>query len=263
MKNLSRRDVLGPLGIVAGSCMLSSYLSGNQAPAADQDQTSSRSWTYHALDPDITAARAYDDYPKGHCMYGVFSAIITQLGEKYGEPFRSFPVGMMHYGGGGAGGWGSLCGALNGSSALIGLFVEKEEDMKKLVAEMFLWYEQTLLPTYTPTKPGLDIEIPKSISDSVLCHASATFWCKVSGHKESSKPRKERCRRLTADVAGKTVELLNSYHHDRFVSVHQFSEDVKECQSCHSKGSEKENSKGSMSCGSCHFSHTEEHPPSS
>lgn len=251
---------MGPLGIVAGSCVLSSYLSGSQAPAADQEKTSNVFWAYHELDPDVTAARAYDDYAKGHCMYGVFSAVITQLGERYGEPYRSFPVGMMQYGGGGTGGWGSLCGTLNGSSALIGLFVEKEEDMKKLVAEMFLWYEQTLLPTYSPAKPDLDIEIPESISNSILCHASTTFWCKVSGHKESSKPRKERCRRLTADVARRTIEILNSYHRDRFASVHQFSEEVKECQSCHTKGSEKENSKGSMSCGSCHFSHTDVHP---
>ncbi len=260
MKNLSRRRVLGPLGIVAGSCVLSSYLGGSQGPAADQEKTPNGPWTYQELDPDVTAARAYDDYAKGHCMYGVFSAIITQLGEKHGEPYRSFPLGMMHYGGGGAGGWGSLCGALNGSAALIGLFVEKEEDMKKLVAEMFRWYEQTLLPSYTPIKPDLDVEIPKTISDSVLCHVSATFWCKASGNKASSKPRKERCRRLTADVARRTVEVLNSYHRDRFAPVHQASEEVEECQSCHTKTGEKENSKGNMSCGSCHFSHREVHP---
>jgi len=261
MKNLSRRDVLGPLGIAAGSCMLSSCLSGNETPAADQAKASDRPWTYHELDPDITAARAYDDHAKGHCMYGVFSSVITQLSEEYGEPYRSFPVGMMHYGGGGTGSSGSLCGALNGSAALIGLFVQEEEEMKQLVAEMFLWYEQTLLPTYSPATPGLDVEIPKSISNSILCHASATFWCKVAGHKTSSKPRKERCRRLTADTARKTVHILNSYHHDRFAPLHQSTEEVKECQSCHTKGSEKENSKGTMSCGSCHFSPTDTHPP--
>lgn len=261
MKSFSRRDVLGPLGVAAGSYMLASYLSGGQAPAADRKQTPDSPWLYRELDPNATAARAYDGYPKGHCMYGVFSAVMTQLGEKYGEPYRSFPIGMMHYGGGGGGGWGSLCGALNGSAALMGLFVGKEKDMKKLVAELFLWYEQTLLPVYSPAEPGLDVEIPKSISDSVLCHASATFWCKVAGQKESSKPRKERCRRLTADVARKTVEILNDYQRDRFAATCQASEEVKECQSCHGKGSEKENSKGAMSCTSCHFSHTDVHPP--
>jgi len=260
MKRLCRRDILGPLGIMAGSCALSSFLGESQAPAADQEKVPNAFWSYHELDPDVTAARAYDAYAKGHCMYGVFSGVVTQLGERYGEPYRSFPVGMMQYGGGGTAGWGSLCGTLNGSAAYIGLFVDEEEDMKRLVTELFLWYEQTLLPVYSPAQPGLGIEIPKSISDSVLCHASATFWCKVSGYKESSKPRKERCRRLTADVARKTVEILNSYHRDRFAPMHQFSEEVKECQSCHTKGSEKENSKGSMSCGICHFSRADVHP---
>lgn len=260
MKNLSRRDVLGPLGIVAGSCVFSSCLGGSATPAADQVKPSHSPWTYHELDPDVTGARAYDDYAKGHCMYGVFSPVISQLGERHGQPYQSFPVDMMRYGGGGTGGWGSLCGALNGSAALIGLFVQKEEDMKQLVAEMFLWYEQTPLPVYPPARPSLDVEIPETISNSIICHASVTRWCKAAGHKTESKPRKERCRRLTADVASKTVEILNSYHCGHFARLHQTSEEAKECQSCHTKGSEKENSKGAMRCGSCHFSGADVHP---
>ena len=31
-------------------------------------------------------------------MYGVFAPVITQLAEKHGEPYKSFPVNMMRYG---------------------------------------------------------------------------------------------------------------------------------------------------------------------
>ena len=75
---------------------------------------------------------------------------------------------------GGTGNWGSLCGTLNGSAALVGLFTEKEEDIKTRVDEIFLWYEQTELPVFVPKKPSSNIEITKSISVSILCHVSAT-----------------------------------------------------------------------------------------
>jgi len=260
MKNFSRRQVLGQLGIVAGSCVLSPCLGKNLASAPDKEKKSNFPWAYTKLDPDITAERAYYDCQKGHCMYGVFAPVISQLGEKHGEPYKSFPVDMMRYGVGGAGGFGSLCGSLNGAAALIGLFTETEEQMKQIIGELFLWYEQSDLPVYVPQKPILDIETPKSVSNSVLCHVSATTWCKVSGHKAFSKPQKERCKRLTADTAKKTVEILNSYLRGRFAPAYGLNENVKKCKSCHTKGSEKSNSRGKMSCSSCHFSLASDHP---
>jgi hypothetical protein len=186
-------------------------------------------------------------------MYGVFASVMSQLAEKYGEPYSSFPVDMMIYGAGGVGGWGSLCGAINGSAALVGLFVKDEDDIKKLVNEIFLWYQQTELPIYVPQKPGLDIKMPRTVSDSVLCHVSATKWCKTAGHKTYTKPQKERCKRLTADTAKKTVEVLNAHFASRFTPVLKHDDNTKGCMSCHTaKDSEVQDSRGKMACGSCH-----------
>ena len=260
MKNVTRRQVLGPLGIVAGSCALSSCLSNNSVSTLDSKQESTFPWVYAELDPNLTAERAYSDCPKGHCMYGVFNPVISQLAEKRGEPYRSFPVEMMRYGAGGTAGWGSLCGALNGAAALISLFAPSEEQMKQMVGELFLWFEQTELPVYVPKEPILDIEMPKSVSNSVLCHVSVTMWCKVSGHKTFSKAQKERCKRLSADTAGKTVAILNSHLKGRFVPGHALTQVTKTCKSCHTKGSEMSNSRGKMSCNSCHPSFVSNHP---
>lgn len=251
---------MGPIGIVAGSCVLNTCLSENLVLSADEDKTRGFPWVWAELDPDVTAKRAYHDCPKGHCMYGVFASVISQLAEKRGEPYRSFPVDMMRYGLGGTGGWGSLCGALNGSAALTGLFAQTEEHLKQLVDEVFLWYEQTELPVYVPKRPMLDIPIPKSVSGSVLCHVSVTKWCKASGHKALTKPQKERCKRLTADTAKKTVEVLNAYFAGRSTTGRQFDEKTKQCMSCHTKGSEMQNSRGKTSCTSCHSSIGDEHP---
>lgn len=251
---------MGPLGVVAGACVFSSCLGENRAATPDGEKALDSRWAYHALDPAVTAERAYRAYAKGSCMYGVVDAVLSQLAEKYGEPYASFPVDMMRYGAGGAASFGSLCGALNGAAALIGLFVTSEEEMKQLVGQLFLWYEQTELPVYVPRELSPDMEMPKSASQSVLCHVSTTRWCTTSGQKAFSNLRKERCRRLTADTARKTVEILNSHLNGGFAPAYSLNEEVKHCKSCHTKGSEKSNSRGTMSCGSCHFSLTHEHP---
>ncbi|MHC4192479.1 MAG: C-GCAxxG-C-C family protein [Planctomycetota bacterium] len=257
---LTRREVLEVVGITAGSCALSSCATDKLVTFSDGAGKPDFPWTYTELEPDITAQRAYHIYEKGHCMYGVFASVILQLSKEHGEPYRSFPVDMMRYGGGGTAGWGSLCGALNGSAALIGLFTETDEDLKILVNELFLWYEQTELPVYIPKKPTYNIEIPKSTSVSVLCHVSVTKWCKVSGHKAFSKPQKERCKRLTADTARKTVELLNAHVVGRTSVTPQFNKKTKQCRLCHTRDSELQNSRGKMSCTSCHSFNLDKHP---
>lgn len=260
MKHVTRRQILGPIGLAAGSCVLSSCLSKNVASSPGKGDKAVIPWPYAELDPDVTAERTYYDCVKGHCMYGVFAPVITQLAEKRGEPYQSFPIDMMRYGAGGTGGSGSLCGALNGAAALFGLFAESEEQTKQLIGGLFLWYEQTKLPDYFPRKPILDIDVPTSVSNSVLCHVSITRWSVTSGHKTFSKPQKERCKRLTADTAKKTVEILNASFAGEYQAVAELSEDVKSCKSCHTKGSEMSNSRGNMNCTSCHFSLATEHP---
>ena len=260
MKHVTRRQILGPIGLAVGSCVLSSCLSRNVASSPGKGGKAGFPWPYAELDPDVTAERAYYDCVKGHCMYGVFAPAVEQLAERRGEPYQSFPIGMMRYGAGGTGGSGSLCGALNGAAALIGLFAESEEQTKKLIGGLFLWYEQAELPVYVPRKPVLDIDVPTSVSNSVLCHVSATRWCDMAGCKTFSKPQKERCKRLTADTAKKTVEILNASFAGDYQAVAELSEDVQSCKSCHTKGSEISNSRGTMSCGSCHFSLTKDHP---
>ena len=256
----TRRELLEIAGIAAGSCALSSCAVDKLATVSEGAMKHGFPWTYRELEPDITAQRAYHIYEKGYCMYAVFASVVLQLAEECGEPYRSFPVDMMRYGGGGTAGWGSLCGALNGSAALIGLFAETDEDLRTFVDELFLWYEQTELPVYIPKKPTYSIDIPKSASASVLCHVSVTRWCRVSGYKAFSDPQKERCRRLAADTARKTVELLNARIVGRASVTPQFSKETEQCRSCHTRDSEPQSFSGKMICTSCHSIDLDKHP---
>ena len=132
MRTISRRRALASFGLLGSSTLLagcgrSSFVEA--AASAGEPESCSRppaspvpSWTYVILDAPTVAETAYRIYPEGGCMYAVVGGVITELAKKAGDPFRSFPIEMMRYGDGGVGAWGSLCGVVNGGSALLGLF---------------------------------------------------------------------------------------------------------------------------------------------
>lgn len=286
MHKFSRRHVLASLGIMGGSAVLTGcgrQLSGEQealshqavdtggrteaaepAPpaqaAVEQLANASRDWTYRELDAEEVGQLAYDIYPQGSCMYSVFGSVIMQLANKVGEPFRSFPTEMMRYGAVGIGGWGSVCGVVNGCSALIGLFHRGDDERKireELTADVCLWYENEALPTFQPDNPALDVEIAASASESVLCHVSSSAWCRAAGCDAFSVERRERCRRLSAQGAMKVVEVLNNKANGNpdFVDINA---EVHSCIECHGKDSQRD-SLGMMNCMPCH-SFDGEHP---
>ncbi|MEL7586442.1 MAG: C-GCAxxG-C-C family protein [Prolixibacteraceae bacterium] len=209
-------------------------------------------WQYTPLDPSVSAKLAYRAYSEGSCMYATVASVISQLAEKFGEPYASFPTSMFKYGHGGIGGYGSVCGTLNGAAALLGLLIPDKKVQDKMITDIFQWYEKESLPVFSPHEASLDFKPPASVSNSVLCHASNTTWCKESGFKVSSNERKERCRRLTADVAQKVTTVLNEiYTHTYMTGVHS-NETVNTCVTCHGNDGKLDNTAVKMSCSSCH-----------
>ncbi|MBN2631977.1 MAG: C-GCAxxG-C-C family protein [Bacteroidales bacterium] len=223
------------------------------SPGANPEYKNTDSiWRYSLLDPELTAELAYKDYDHGSCMYATFKSVVSQLAEKYGEPYTSFPFHMMKYGHGGVGGFGTICGALNGASALIGLLVTDKTIRDNLITDILRWYENTKLPEYMPKTAIYDFLPPPTITNSVLCHVSNTNWAKKTGYKVNSLERKERCRRLTSDVAYQVTSLMNEYHTNIFIANKNDNETVRECMSCHGEQGKLVNTSGKMGCSSCH-----------
>jgi len=246
MKPLSRREALLSVGLGAS---LVSHVAGNRPGTAEAGMGSQPPrWIYNRVAPADAATEAYGLYPSGGCMYGVFKGVMDRLAVKGGEPFRSFPCQMMKYGEGGGAGWGSLCGALNGAAAMIGLFIDDKERREAVLAELFHWYEDTPLPAYRPTGAGEELE--QTTAHSVLCHVSSVRWCEATGSPAVSPERKERCRRLTADVAAKTIELLNR-HADAEAHFAGLSTHVQSCVDCHGK-KDLNQTAVKMDCDTCH-----------
>lgn len=213
---------------------------------------SESNWKYQHLNPDATAELAYTYYSEGSCMYATVRSVISQLAEKFGEPFVSFPYHMFKYGHGGVGGYGSVCGTLNGAAALIGLLITDKNIQDQMIADIFQWYENTPFPEFVPLRPAFDFELPASVSNSVLCHASNTNWCNKSGFKITSNERKERCRRMTGDVAKKVTTALNGIHAQECIPATPVKEADLSCLNCHGNEGKIKNTAVKMSCNSCH-----------
>lgn len=139
-KQVTRREILG-YGAALGAAFTGTVLSGctsfpgKSAKKADADAAKSDQglWTFRKIDPETAARMGYEGYYEGRCCYGAFMGIVGQMAKEYGEPYRSFPFKMMEFGTTGVAGYGSLCGALNGAAAAIGLFYggkDRENDYR-------------------------------------------------------------------------------------------------------------------------------------
>jgi hypothetical protein len=208
--------------------------------------------SYVSLNPETTARLAYKLYSDGGCMYAIFGSVVSQLAEKIGEPYASIPFKMYQYGHGGVGGYGTLCGAVNGAAALIGLLVSDKDVRDTMITDIFQWYERTPLPAFKPTHPKFDFTLPSVVSNSVLCHASNTNWSDNSGYNINSDERKERCRCLTADVAKKLTTMLNEIFSETYITNTYNNVEKQTCLSCHGNQGKIKNSAVKMNCNSCH-----------
>lgn len=86
---------------------------------------------------------------------------------------------------------------------MIGLFCEAE-DARALRDQLYEWYKVEPFPTYQP-----EIESVTTVANSVLCADSVGAYMEATGYAMSDPGRLARCAGLSAEVAVKTIELLN------------------------------------------------------
>lgn len=239
-KSVSRRGLLSGAGkIAAGVAGITLASAGGMSLISKAHaRTAKFPWGYKKIDPVRAGEIAYKNYHEKFCCYGVASGILIPLQEDIGEPFTLFPLEATIWGHGGAIGWGTLCGTLNGAGTALALIAGKEGE--KILNDVITWYTKTNFPIYTPSNPKADIKTT-SKSNSPLCHISVGKWLKKEGVDFFSSQLRERCGRLTADIAMKTVELLNDWDDGNYkqklrsqVEKHKMPTGNR-CQSCHGK----------------------------
>lgn len=252
-ENMSRRDFLAGTGGFAAGAAVGAALGGGvfnlfSAQAAENAAPPSP-WKYVKLDPEVVRKKGYDLYHNGGCMYGAAAAIITSLQEKVGYPYTMLPLDAYRYGAGGAGGWGTLCGAPNGAAAAMSL-VLPNADIGKVVSELMGWYSEASLPTTKHDSYAKFTNQVQSVAGNPLCHASVSNWCAASKKKENSDERKNRCAKVTGDTAAQAVVLLNAYFDKTFTPVFKISAESESCYNCHV--TRMSNTLTKMDCTPCH-----------
>lgn len=292
-KELTRRDLLGRAGLALGGAVSLGVLNACDTSSSDTstppvstpqpqvNQTPYRQFlpTGYQLDAAAVKQAAYDGYYAGGCCHGAYSALLGHLAQTVGAPFDLLPLGFGKFGAGGIASYGSICGAVLGSALVANMVVEDPAApaapiRNPMIVELLRWYEQSAFPQYAPTaidaseqgKTTLDFSQPNLVNLQVvpgshLCHASVSKWCAKAVVSATSPDKLARCSRLTADVAGKTADLLNRYLAGESFTATPLDATSSGCGACHPKDSASigPSVASGMACTSCHPEKTTPH----
>ncbi len=217
---VSRRQVLVGTGVLAASATMAQFGGLLKSAEAKNAPTGKWPWPYEKLDPATTAEIAYNEWYRAFCGVAVINSIFSQLKEKVGEPYASFPVDSFVFLEGGMVGWGMTCGSNAGAAVVANLIIGPRLAGSKvghqISDDMFEWYSETSMPVYEPKKPRFTGKIVKTTSESPLCHVSVGKWMKAANKPIGSPDRKDRCARVAASNAYHLVELLNDWKDGKY-----------------------------------------------
>ena len=226
-KGISRRQILIGTGVLAAGTAAVQFSGLLQSAAAKGGTTEKWPWPYEKLDPAKTAEIAYNEWYRVFCGAAVINSVFSQLREKVGEPYTSFPADAFVFLEGGQVGWGTICGSPAGANivanCIIGPRVAGAHEGHQIAADIMQFYSETALPVYKPQAPKITAAIMTTTSDSPLCHLSVGKWMKATGYALKSPERKDRCARVAASTAYRLVELLNDWKDGKYEAKSDFS----------------------------------------
>jgi len=249
---LSRRQMLIGTGALAATTALAN-LGLPQTAKAVGGKTEKWPWPYEKLDPAKTAEICYNEWYRVFCGCAVINSVFSQLREKIGEPYTSFPSDAFVFLEGGQVGWGTVCGSPAGANIvanlIIGPRIAGATEGHHIAEDMMDFYSKANMPVYVPQNPKVDPKlIPQTVADSPLCHVSVGKWMKAANKPLKSAERKDRCARVAASQAYRLVELLNAWKDGKYEKHSDFS-----CA--------KENGiTGQYNCNDCHGNNVPEAP---
>lgn len=222
----SRRGFLKGIGVVtlgaAGISARASFPGMVQEADALGGPMEKWPWPYVKLDPAKTAELAYNEWYRVFCGAAVISSVFSQLREKVGEPYKSFPIDSFVFLEGGMAGWGTICGSNAGANIVSNVIIGPRiggpdcEHGHTIGSDMMQWYSDTALPTFTPREPRQKTAIVQTTANSPLCHVSVGKWMQKTGFALGSAERRDRCARVSASVAYRLVQDLNAWKDGKY-----------------------------------------------
>ncbi len=224
---VSRRQMLVGAGVVAAGAAMAQLGGLLKSAEAAGGSTEKWPWPYEKLDPAVTAEIAYNEWYRVFCGCAVINSVFSQLREKVGEPYKSFPSDAFVFLEGGQVGWGTICGSPAGANIvanlIIGPRIAGAQEGHQISADIMQWYSEAKMPVFAPKTPKQPTAIVTTVSDSPLCHISVGKWMKASGYALASPERKDRCARVAASTAYQLVEYLNAWKDGKYKSNSDFT----------------------------------------
>ncbi len=220
-KEISRREVLiGAGAMAAGAAVMSTGVAGFVSSAKASGMTA---YPYKKLNVAEVGKIAHETYFTKFCAETVLTGLFKPLAKSVGAPYDSYPLGSVFWAHGGMMGWGTACGCLTGAGMAIGLITSGDSTKvttpggraavavgEAIINDVIAFYASQSLPQYKPASPKAHIK-NQSVSDTPICHISVGKWMAKEDVKFFGIERKERCARLSADVAMYTAKLLNEW----------------------------------------------------
>jgi len=227
-KGMSRRQMMIGTGALAAGTALAGLGGWVKNAQAAGGSTEKWPWPYVKLDPQETAEICYKEWYRVFCGCAVINSVFSQLREKVGEPYKSFPADAFVFLEGGQVGWGTICGSPAGANIvanlIIGPRIAGAHEGHQISADNMDFYSKANMPVFVPKNPKIDpSKIVHTVSDSPLCHISVGKWMKASGLPLKSPERKDRCARVAASSAYRLVEMLNAWHDGTYEPTNDFS----------------------------------------
>jgi hypothetical protein len=215
-----RKLIIGAGAMAAGAAVLSSGVTSFVEKAVASGTTV---YPYKKLDIAEVGRIAHETYFTKFCAETVMSGLFKPLAISVGAPYDSFPLNSVFWAHGGMMGWGTACGCLTGAGMAIGLITSGDSTKvttpkgrapvavgEAIINDVIAFYASESLPQYKPESPKAEIK-NQSVSDTPICHISVGKWMDKEGVKFFGIERKERCARLSADIAMYTAKLLNEW----------------------------------------------------
>ena len=203
MDQMNRREFLRTAGKVAlGAAAVGSLPLTHVA--AEEQAAPVWPWKYVPMDKDALLDHCYKMfYQYGGCGAGCFGGIMDIFSEVTGIPYNEMIPGKAFGLMAGGYGAGTLCGSLAGALTFVGLVCEPK-DAAEVRNQLFDWYRGHEFPAYQPEYKSVT-----TVANSVNCVDSVGTYRNATGYKMADPERKARCAAVTAEVAVKTITLLN------------------------------------------------------
>ena len=211
MAKISRRDALATgFGLAAFGTVLSDL--GYAEETAKKDAV----WRFAPVDVNLVGKLVYENYDAGGCLYGAFkgavlayAAAVESVDAEAARVAHSCPFVAFRCARGGFGRLKELCGAVAGGVMFFSCFLDDYADVCKLAAALGEYGRETALPEYVPEKDDAP-NFLRVVAKGLTCREMGGAWMKAASD-EQKKLVGERCKRHTASIMMKAVELLNAH----------------------------------------------------